>query len=185
MPIEPKQLLEPTAINPNSYRAKQAAKAAAQLSPATVERYERRAAAAAAGRPENKVKHLSREQREKLRARSQEEFNDAVVTRLGRNVETLQHLADGIWVQEEDEDGHKRVYQKLPDRQALMFLLEHGIGKATAREKKTASPIINLVHRVPRSPKDLRAMEQEPEEELSEEPEDSEPGEPDDEDDDE
>lgn len=175
MPIEPDQLIEPSAVNPNSYRAKQAAKAAATAAapaPSTIKREANRAAAAADGRPSNPLKRMGRDQREKARARSQEDFNDAVVANLRTNVETLQHLANGIWVREETRDGEARVYKTAPDRQALMFLLEHGIGKATAREKKTVSPVIQLVSNVPRSPRDLANGRFGPKLDPDEEPED-------------
>lgn len=182
MPIEPDQLIEPSAVNPNSYRAKQAAKAsaaaAAARAPSTIRREAKREAAAAAGRPDNPLKRLGRDQRERARAKSQEDFNDAVIANLRVNVETLQHLANGIWVREETRDGEGRVYRTPPDRQALMFLLEHGIGKATAREKKTASPIIQLVSNVPRSPRDLVNGRFGPKLDPDEEPDDEEREEP-------
>ena len=91
---------------------------------------------------------------ERLQAQAsaaQRHFARKVSEALIDNVETMIELAKGIWIEETAFDGKRRVYRQPPDKQVLMFLVEQGIGKATAREKQPVSQIINLVHRVPRA----------------------------------
>ena len=91
---------------------------------------------------------------ERLQAQAsaaQRHFARKVSEALIDNVETMIELAKGIWIEETTFDGKRRVYRQPPDKQVLMFLVEQGIGKATAREKQPVSQIINLVHRVPRA----------------------------------
>ena len=82
---------------------------------------------------------------------AQRHFARKVSEALIDNVDTMIELAKGLWIEETTGDGKRRVYRQPPDKQVLMFLVEQGIGKATAREKQPVSQIINLVHRVPRA----------------------------------
>jgi hypothetical protein len=43
-----------------------------------------------------------------------------------------------VWVEKTDgRSGESRIYQQIPDRQALEFLIEHGLGKVPQRHELT------------------------------------------------
>ena len=56
---------------------------------------------------------------------------DQVADRLPQLISNLFQLADGIWVEEKDGDGERRVYSRPPDRQANEYLINRILGKPT------------------------------------------------------
>jgi hypothetical protein len=108
-------------------------------------------------------------ERKAAQARDTATFTRKAVAALGHNFEKLQELADGIYVEQTTEDGTRRVYKKAPDRQAIMFLVEHGRGKAAQAVAVQQETTINIVSHVPRPqavapiPKEAEAPDEESE----------------------
>lgn len=63
------------------------------------------------------------------------EVHDRIAERLPRLIENLFTLADGVTVQEPDEQGGVRVYTRPPDRQANVDLMNRIMGKPTERQE--------------------------------------------------
>ena|SRR5947207_9415183 len=82
--------------------------------------------------------------------RNTAEFSARAVRHLGQNYDTLQQLADGIWFEEETGEGKRRVYRAKPDKQALMYLVDHGKGKAAQAANVQQETTITIVSHVPR-----------------------------------
>lgn len=70
------------------------------------------------------------------------------VISLKKNLETLQEIASGLWVEErvttKTGEVTRRVYQQPPDRAALMFLIEQGGGRATQKQAVEQETRINI-----------------------------------------
>lgn len=65
---------------------------------------------------------------------AQDELFAAVVADLQRYKANLDWLADGVWV----EDAEKgRIYQRLPDRAANIYLIDRVLGKPTEKHEHT------------------------------------------------
>ena len=60
-----------------------------------------------------------------------------VAKKLPKYLKKLQELAMGVVVVEIDKGGKKRIYTKAPDRAALEYLLDRGMGKAPQRLEMT------------------------------------------------
>jgi hypothetical protein len=61
-----------------------------------------------------------------------------IIKHLPEFISTLAELARGVWVEKTDgRSGESRIYQQIPDRQALEFLIEHGLGKVPQRQELT------------------------------------------------
>lgn len=61
-----------------------------------------------------------------------------IIKHLPEFIGTLAELAQGIWYEKTDgRSGEVRIYQQIPDRQALEFLIEHGLGKVPQRHELT------------------------------------------------
>jgi len=89
-----------------------------------------------------------------LQARQTAKFNEACLYDLPEFYETAKQLALGLWVEELDEAGARlRVYQKPPDKQVLLNLMEHAKGKATTAQIANPDTEIKVVHSIPRAPK--------------------------------
>jgi hypothetical protein len=54
---------------------------------------------------------------------------DIIADRLPDLIQNLLSLACGVWIEEEDEDGVKRVYQRPPCRQSNEYLINRVMGK--------------------------------------------------------
>lgn len=97
---------------------------------------------------------LGREDRARKAAFNRELFDLKTVAAMPELWETLHDLAKGIWVEEVEADRQgnevRRVYREKPDRQALMFLVEHGIGKAAAKVQQVQDTQISLIVSHPR-----------------------------------
>lgn len=99
---------------------------------------------------------------EKANAEQQERFQFLARADLTKHYKALHDLARGIYYEgcatcklpEERcqcaKSAGVRVYQARPDRQALMFLIEHGIGKATLKSDTSVDTEIVISHEVPR-----------------------------------
>lgn len=61
-----------------------------------------------------------------------------IIKHLPEFIHTLAELAKGVWYEKTDgRSGEVRIYQQIPDRQALEFLIEHGLGKVPQRQELT------------------------------------------------
>lgn len=99
---------------------------------------------------------------ERANAEQQERFQFLARADLTKHYKALHDLAKGIYYEgcatcklpeERCQCAKKsgvRVYQARPDRQALMFLIEHGIGKATLKSDTSVDTEIVISHEVPR-----------------------------------
>lgn len=58
---------------------------------------------------------------------------------LSRYIENMAALADGIYVEESDKDGVKRIYLRAPDRQANEYLINRIMGKPTETQELTGA----------------------------------------------
>jgi hypothetical protein len=56
---------------------------------------------------------------------------DQIADRLPALIDNLFRLADGVTVQEEDDNGKERIYSKPPDRASNEYLLNRIMGKPT------------------------------------------------------
>lgn len=52
-------------------------------------------------------------------------------------VDQMMELATGVVVREMDADGTPRIYQRPPDRQAIVYLMDRIMGKPTDRRELT------------------------------------------------
>lgn len=114
----------------------------------------------------------SRKRRADVSAANREKFDLATVAALPGLFETLLDLAIGVWVEETTPDGKRKVYQEKPDRQALMFLTEHGIGKAAAKVMTVPDTTLTLAISHPRPNRRMKEAVTEVEE-LGDEDEES------------
>lgn len=102
------------------------------------------------GRPSN----AQREEKAQLQAKQTARFNEACLRDLPEFYETAKQLAMGIWVEEVDEqNATRRVYQKPPDKQVLLNLMEHAKGRPTTSQIATTDTEIKVVHQIPRAPR--------------------------------
>jgi len=102
------------------------------------------------GRPSN----AQREEKAQLQARQTAKFNEACLYDLPEFYETAKQLALGLWVEELDEAGARlRVYQKPPDKQVLLNLMEHAKGRPTTAQIGNPDTEIKIYHSIPRAPK--------------------------------
>jgi hypothetical protein len=62
-----------------------------------------------------------------------------IADRLPRLIDKLFTLADGVVVQETDEEGRVDVYAKAPDLKALTYLVDRVMGKPTERVEAQAT----------------------------------------------
>ena len=61
-----------------------------------------------------------------------------IIKHLPEFIDTLADLARGVWEEKTDgRSGETKIYQRIPDRQALEFLIEHGLGKVPQRQELT------------------------------------------------
>ncbi len=61
-----------------------------------------------------------------------------IIKHLPEFIDTLADLARGVWEEKVDgRSGETKIYQRVPDRQALEFLIEHGLGKVPQRSELT------------------------------------------------
>lgn len=61
-----------------------------------------------------------------------------IIKHLPDFIEALEKLAMGVLVEKIDgRSGETSIYSKPPDRQALEFLIEHGLGKVPQRNELT------------------------------------------------
>ena len=82
------------------------------------------------------------------------QFNEACLRDLALFYETAKQLALGLWVEEVDEaTGSRRVYQKAPDKQVLLNLMDHAKGKPTTSQMNSPDTEIKLICSIPRPPK--------------------------------
>lgn len=59
-----------------------------------------------------------------------ERAEERVAKQLLKRIATMERLAEGIWFEEVLPDGVKRVvYKKAPDRVAVQYLIDRGMGK--------------------------------------------------------
>ncbi len=58
---------------------------------------------------------------------------DRIADRLPRLIDNMIALADGIWVEKEDEQGVRVIYRTPPDRAANEYLINRIMGKPTER----------------------------------------------------
>ena len=59
-----------------------------------------------------------------------------IIKHLPEFIDTLADLARGVWEEKTDgRSGETKIYQRIPDRQALEFLIEHGLGKVPQRQE--------------------------------------------------
>lgn len=63
-----------------------------------------------------------------------------IIKHLPEFIDTLADLARGVWEEKTDgRSGETKIYQRIPDRQALEFLIEHGLGKVPQRNELTGA----------------------------------------------
>ena len=60
-----------------------------------------------------------------------------VADHLPQSVCNIIALADGVWVEEFDEDGKRHVYKEKPDLKANEYLIDRIMGKPTERREVT------------------------------------------------
>lgn len=58
-----------------------------------------------------------------------------IADRLLLYLDNMEALAAGIWVEEKDKDGERRIYLRAPDRQANEYLMNRIMGKPTDRKE--------------------------------------------------
>jgi hypothetical protein len=61
-----------------------------------------------------------------------------IADRLLDYIDNMEQLARGIWMDEEDKDGTRRLYLRAPDRQANEYLINRIMGKPTERKEITS-----------------------------------------------
>lgn len=99
------------------------------------------------GRRANQTGRLSQysvKERQDRHARQQARFDQACSEDLLEFYETAKQLANGLWYEEEDYQGGKRVYTLKPDTQMLKFLMENAIGKAAAKVQSVPDTDLRL-----------------------------------------
>lgn len=62
-----------------------------------------------------------------------------IADRLPQYIDNMARLADGIYRQDEDEDGNRYVYLTPPDRQANEYLINRILGKPTEKQEHTGA----------------------------------------------
>ena len=67
-----------------------------------------------------------------------------IAKNLARYIENMEALADGIYVEEEDKDGNRRIYLRAPDRQANEYLINRVMGKPTERQEVDQNGAVTL-----------------------------------------
>jgi hypothetical protein len=60
-----------------------------------------------------------------------------IADRLLDYLDNMEQLAAGIWMDEVDKEGERRLYLRAPDRQANEYLINRIMGKATERRELT------------------------------------------------
>ncbi|KKN40285.1 hypothetical protein LCGC14_0734950 [marine sediment metagenome] len=61
-----------------------------------------------------------------------------IIKHLPDFIRKLEELAMGIMIEKTDgRSGETHIYMRAPDRQALEFLIEHGLGKVPQRQELT------------------------------------------------
>ena len=61
-----------------------------------------------------------------------------IIKHLPDYIGLLEELAYGVWFEKIDgRSGKSKLYKEIPDRQALEFLVEHGMGKVAQRHEIT------------------------------------------------
>ncbi|KKN72523.1 hypothetical protein LCGC14_0410270 [marine sediment metagenome] len=59
-----------------------------------------------------------------------------IIKHLPEYIGILEELAKGVWFEKVDgRSDTSKIYRQIPDRQALEFLIEHGIGKVPQRHE--------------------------------------------------
>ena len=61
------------------------------------------------------------------------EIEVKIQARLNRLLELMMELAEGVQVQEPDKEGPPRVYTRVPDKDALKYLMDRGMGRVPER----------------------------------------------------
>jgi hypothetical protein len=60
-----------------------------------------------------------------------------IADRLLDYLDNMEQLAAGIWMDEVDKEGERRLYLRAPDRQANEYLINRIMGKPTERKELT------------------------------------------------
>jgi hypothetical protein len=91
-----------------------------------------------------------RKPRAELHARPIKVAEKRIADRLPLLIDNLFTLADGVTIQEEDEDGNPRIYSRPPDRHANEYLVNRILGKPTERSESDVSLSGGVVIHLPK-----------------------------------
>jgi hypothetical protein len=64
---------------------------------------------------------------------------ETIKGRLPKLLDKLFELADGVTCQTVDKDGHEIIYTRIPDRQAIEYLINRVCGKPTEKLEHSGS----------------------------------------------